>query len=160
MRQQERGQGRTGLFGEPKYLAQFQYSTPTLNDPTVLTWQYSVFQDVKGKQGPLIWTVNADFTASTKGFANSSPLTEYGILDHNGVPRLVQNQWTFYGPFDNYLFFTQKPNVQITYGTEVDPTGTLSDLELIIGKNKPIAAQMFTSAPVSSETRAWYEVPK
>ena len=117
-------------------------------------------QDVNGAQGPLIWTVAADFTASTKGFANPSPLTEYGILNENGVNRVVQNQWTFYGPFDNYLFFTQKPNVQITYGTAPDPTGTLSDLELIIGQGKPIAAQMFTSAPVSSETRAWNEVPK
>ena len=110
-----------GLFGEPKYFAHFEYSTPTLNDPSVTTWGYSVYQDVQGAQGPLIWTVAADFTASVKGFANPSPLPEYGILNENGVNRIVQNQWTFYGPFDQYLFFTQKPNVQITYGTQADP---------------------------------------
>jgi hypothetical protein len=38
-----------GLYGEPKYLAHFTYSVPTLNDPTVVTWDYSVFQDANGQ---------------------------------------------------------------------------------------------------------------
>ena len=70
-----------GLYGEPKYLAQFTYSMPTFNDPTVVTWDYSVFQDAGGgRQGPLVYSIEADLRGIAPLVANPSPLVEYGSL--------------------------------------------------------------------------------
>jgi hypothetical protein len=46
----------------------------------------------------------------------------------------------------------------ITYGTE--PTRTVDDLRRLIGHSQPIAAQVYTSPPVSAENRGWYQIPK
>ena len=74
-----------GLYGEPKYLAQFQYTTPTLNDPSVVTWSYSVFQDAGGKPGTLVYSIDADLQGLAVRQQNPSPLVEYGVVEHGGA---------------------------------------------------------------------------
>lgn len=149
------------LFGEPKFLAHFDYTVPGLNAPGVDTWSYKVLQDASGQPGPLIYGITADFRGLAPFPSDPSPLLEYGILADHGVRRLVANEWSFYGPFDTYyLGGDAAQRIQLTYGDATDPTGTLEDLQLLLGNSAPIAAQIFASAPVSAENRGWYLVPK
>ena len=149
-----------GLYGEPKYLAVFDYTVPSLNGPPSASWSYHVYQDLGGEpdptkphtpvQGPLIYSLDCDLGDEPSVPASPSPLIEYGVLDG----RLVANFWDFYGPFDTYM----TARAGITYGTE--PTRTLDDLRRLIGHSQPIAAQVYTSPPVSAESRGWYQIPK
>jgi hypothetical protein len=150
------------LYGEPKYLAVFEYGVPSLNGEPSASWDYHVFQDLGGEpdpsrphtpvKGPLIYHLTCDLAGASAVPASPSPLIEYGVLDG----RLVANFWDFYGPFDTYL----SVRATIEYGTEHDETGTLRDLRQLIGHSQPIAAQVYTSPPVSAENRGWYQVPK
>lgn len=151
-----------GLFGEPKYLAQFDYTVPGLNQPDVSTWRYKVVQDVDGEPGPLIWRQKLDLEGLTPTFGDPSPLVEYGVLDEAGSQRLVANLWSFYGPFTTYLLDARAAakRVKTRFGSDRDPTGTLDDLQELIADRDPVAVQVFQSAPVSSETRAWYVTPQ
>jgi hypothetical protein len=150
-----------GLFGEPKYLAQFAYSVPTLNDPTVVTWDYSVFQAAAGgAQGPLVYSISADLQGLAPAPGNPSALIEYGVVEHTGRKRLIANLWNFYGPFQTYrLGGEDAARVSLGYGPSPDPQGLLADLQALVGSATPVAAQVFTSAPVSSECRGWFPVP-
>jgi hypothetical protein len=153
-----------GLYGEPKYLAVFDYTVPSLNGKPSSTWQYTVFQD-RGcpdpykpdtphtpVKGPLIYSLECHLEGVQPVPASPSPLIEYGVLDG----RLVANFWDFYGPFDTYM----TARATIEYGTDHDQTGTLRNLRQLIGHAQPIAAQVYTSAPVSAESRGWFQVPK
>jgi hypothetical protein len=151
-----------GLYGEPKYLAVFECNVPAPNGPQTTSWEYHVFQDLGSPpdpskphtpvKGPLIYSLKGDVEDMLPAPASPSPLIEYGIVEG----RLVANFWDFFGPF--YTYATARAN--ITYGTEPDPSGTLEDLRDLIGHSQPIAAQVFTSPPVSAESRGWYQLPK
>jgi hypothetical protein len=158
-----------GLYGEPKYLAVFAYSVPCVNGaPTSTVWQYEVFQDLGDPpqmnqphtpvKGPLIYGLECNLGGVPAVPASPSPLIEYGVLvEAGGARRLVANYWDFYGAFDTYI--ADGLNASITLGTDADPTGTLDDVRLLIGDAQPIAAQVFTTPPVSAESRGWYPVP-
>jgi hypothetical protein len=150
-----------GLYGEPKYLAAFSYAMPTLNDPSVVTWDYSVFQYAgKDAQGPLVYSINADLQGLTALPGNPSPLVEYGVVEHGGRHRVICNQWNFYGPFTTYdLAAEGATRVSLGYGPAPDPEGFARDLQALVGSEPPLAAQTFTSAPVASECRGWFPVP-
>lgn len=149
------------LYGEPKYLAVFDYTVPSLNGPPSAAWSYQVFQDLGGPpdpptphtpvKGPLIYGLGCDLAGVASVPASASPLIEYGVLDR----RLVANFWDFYGPFETYM----SPRAQITLGVEADRTGTLHDVRALIGDAQPLAAQVYASPPVSAESRGWYQVP-
>ena len=150
-----------GLYGEPKYLAQFGYTTPTLNDPSVVTWDYSVFQNAANdQQGPLVYSIDADLQGIAPQPGNPSPLVEYGTLEHGGRTHVVANQWNFYGPFMTYALEGEGTSrVSLGLGPSPDPQGFMADLRELIGSSAPVAAQTFTSAPVASECRGWFTVP-
>jgi hypothetical protein len=154
-------QAGRGLFGEPKYLAHFAYTVPGLNEPDVSTWRYAVYQDREGQQGPLLWEQELNLEGLTPRFGDPSPLVEYGVLEEAGARRLVANLWSFYGPFATYHLDPRAAGerVRTRFGTDQDPTGTLDDLRELLGDRAPVAVQAFESAPVSSETRAWYVTP-
>lgn len=162
-----------GLYGEPKYLAVFETTVPSLNGGAGNDWSYSVYQDVGSPphppnphtpvKGPLIYSLAADLGAGTGAAASPSPLIEYGVVTPaGGSARVVANFWDFYGPFDTWVLAGLDPPFQatVTVGTEPDPTGTLDDVrELIVG-NQPVAAQVYTSPPASAESRGWFPVPE
>jgi hypothetical protein len=165
-------QAGQGLYGEPKYLAVFQCTVPSLNGPPSAAWSYSVYQDLapppapghphSPQQGPLIYTLQCDLTGVVPAPASPSPLIEYGALaGEGGALHAVANYWDIWGPFDTYVLAGLDPpfQAQLTLGTEPDPTGTLDDLKLLIGDAQPVAAQVYTSPPVSAESRGWYPVP-
>src|SRR5579871_2361224 len=162
-----------GLYGEPKYLAVFDYNVPSLNGPPyppLRSWTYSVYQDLApppdpptaphtAKQGPLIFKVECDLGGALPVHASPSPLIEYGSLpDTAGGQRLVANFWDFYGPFETYFPADASPpwTAEVTLGTDPDPSGTLDDLKLLIGSAQPVAAQVYASPPASAESRGWF----
>jgi len=158
-----------GLYGEPKYLAFFDYEVPSVNGPPWpphTFWRYRVYQDpgqasppVKG--GPLVFGIDCDLAGAPFVPANPSPLIEYGVLTHAGAPRLVANFWDFYGPFDTYFIAGLDPpwRAKLELGTEPDDQGVIADLKLLIGDAQPIAAQVYTSSPVSAESRGFFLAP-
>jgi hypothetical protein len=158
-----------GLYNEPKFLAVFEYAVPCVNGPPwppSTKWSYQVFQDVGQKtppvKGPLMFAIECDPGRAPSVPADPSPLIEYGVLTPTGgEPRVVANYWDFYGPFDTYLVAALDPpwRAELTLGTDPDPSGTVDDLKLLIGDTQPIAAQVYTSAPVSAESRGWFVVP-
>lgn len=161
-----------GLYGEPKYSATFDCSVPCLNgppSPPSTAWTYQVYAAPTASggssppvQGPLIYGLQCDLGGVESIPANPSPLIEYGVLpDSAGTSRLVGNHWDFYGPFDTYMPTAPQSalKAEITLGTDPDDTGTIADLQELIGSTQPLAAQVYTSAPVSAESRGWYPVP-
>jgi hypothetical protein len=163
-----------GLYGEPKYLATFDCAVPCLNgppSPPSTAWSYQVFAAAPPSgegassppsPGPLIYGLQCDLGGTAPVPANQSPLIEYGALtDSGGTSRLVGNHWDFYGPFDTYMPSGSAPplRAEITLGTDPDPTGTVADLQELIGVAQPLAAQVYESRPVSAESRGWYPVP-
>jgi hypothetical protein len=150
-----------GLYGEPKYLAQFDYTTPTLNDPAVVTWNYSVLQNSPNNQpGPLVYSIDADLQGIAPQPGNPSPLIEYGTRKLGGRTHVVGNFWNFYGPFMTYPLEDEGASrVSLGVGPSPDPDGLIGDLRELIGTTAPVAAQTFTSAPVSSECAPWLMEP-
>jgi hypothetical protein len=155
----------TELFGEPKFLASFTYSVPSPNSPEVTTWSYGVYDALPSPPPPeppsdkLVFQVDADLQGLPVVTGNSSPLVEYGVIVRNGSPRLVGNIWNFFGSFDTYFFNEYSAErVKLALGPFYDQHGLREHVELLIGSTPPVAAQIFTSAPVSSEDRAFFEV--
>lgn len=157
-----------GLYGEPKFLAQFDYTVPSVNDtswPPATAWRYDVYQAVgqqKPPDAPLIFGLECDLGGAPSAPASPSPLIEYGVLEgDDGVSRVVANFWDFYGPFDTYLIAGLDPpwRAELTLGTAPDGSGTLDDLKLLIGDLQPVAAQVYTSSPASAESRGWFLQP-
>ena len=160
------------LYGEPKFLAVFEYAVPSLNtDAPSETWTYNLFQDLGGEpdppnphtpvKGPLIFELECDLNGVPSVPGNASPLIEYGAVSAGGELRAIANYWDFYGPFATYFRDETKPawGATITLGDSPDPSGTLDDVKTLIGDAQPVAAQIFTSAPVSAESRGWFPRP-
>lgn len=158
-------QAGTELFGEPKFLAQFTYTTPSLNSPDVVTWSYAVYDQQDPSPSPppgdkLIAQVDADLRGVPSVPVNGSPLIEYGAVSYRGATRLVGNVWNFYGAFDTYfLDDTSARNVRLRLGTGADKHRLWEDLSTLIGSTPPIAAQTFQSPPVSAEDRPFLPTP-
>lgn len=153
------------LFEEPKWLASFVYDVPSPNKPAVTTWTYGIYKaqpDVQNPKNPpeddMYFQVTASLDGLTTEPSNLSPLIEYGT--HNDGTRVVGNFWNFFGAFQTYYFNSQTSGqVQLQLGPAIDKHRMREDVEVLIGSTPPIAAQVFTSAPVSAEARAWFEIP-
>lgn len=156
------------LYGEPKYLAVFDYTVPSLNGAPSTSWTYEVFEDVSKSSNPhvpqkghLIYGLQCDLEGIPSVPASPSPLIEYGVLAQASAgPQVVANFWDFYGPFETYVPEAGGTplRAEILLGTHHDTTGTIDDLRLLIGGSQPLAAQVYTSPPASAESRGWYTV--
>jgi len=159
-----------GLYGEPKYLAFFDYNVPSVNGPPYppgTRWRYDVYQDLGNAsppvQGQLVFGIECELAGAPSAPANQSPLIEYGAVDDGtGAPRLIANFWDFYGPFDTYHTAALDPpwRANLTLGTQPDDQGVIADLKLLVGDSQPYAAQVFTSRPVSAESRGFFPIPQ
>ena len=161
-----------GLYGEPKYLAFFDYTVPSVNGPPYTAgtqWTYTVYSNKNNakppEQGALTFKVECDLAGVESRAGNASPLIEYGaVKDDTGAKRLIANFWDFYGPFETYhLSSVDPPNrTTLTLGTDPNDPGAavIADLKLLIGDSQPYAAQVFTSSPVSAESRGFFPTPQ
>lgn len=79
------------VFGEQKFYTTFHYSIPSLNTPSVKTWDYTVLDPryrqpadpskYKPKPKDIIYTVNADFHTLESTPGTPSPITLYSLLN-------------------------------------------------------------------------------
>jgi len=166
---QEAVDAGVGLYGEPKYLAFFKYDVPSFNGPPYTdkqAWSYHVFEDKGGAnppvQGELVFGIECDLTGVPSRPGNCSPLIEYGaVKDDAGTMRLIANFWDFYGPFDTYKVPSGKTKLTLgTKATGKNDKELIADLKLLIGDSEPVLAQVFTSNPVSAESRGFFPTPQ
>ena len=152
-------------FGEPKWLASFQYAVPSPNAPDVNTWSYGVYEPTDDPSKPppadaLIFQIDADLRGTPAVTSNLSPLIEYGTRTIDGREVVAANFWNFFGWFDTYFFDEDAARkVKLHLGPSIDKHRLRQDVQSLIGTTPPIAAQTFSSAPVSSEAQAWLEDP-
>jgi hypothetical protein len=155
-------------FGEPKWLAAFDYTVPSLNAGGGTTWQYGVYEPQPPGADPgkppaassMIFNVKAKLDNLVPEPSNLSPLIEYGTRVLDGREVVAANYWNFFGWFDTY-FLTEEDDrrVELTMGPSIDHHRLHQDVRTVIGSQAPLAAQTFTSPPVSSESQAWLEFP-
>jgi hypothetical protein len=151
-------------FGEPKWLASFKYSIPSPNAPDVNTWSYGVYEPCDPNKTPppdtMIFEVDADLRGTPAVTSNLSPLIEYGTRTIDGREVVAANFWNFFGWFDTYFLAEDAARkVGLHIGPSIDKHRLRQDVQSLIGTTLPIAAQTFSSAPVSSEAQAWLEDP-
>lgn len=155
-------------FGEPKWLAAFSYTVPSLNAGGGTTWQYGVYEPQPPGTPPgqapdpstLIFEVDAQLHHLVPEPSNLSPLIEYGTRSLAGRDVLAANYWNFFGWFDTYFLSEEESRrVELTMGPSIDHHRLHEDVRTVIGTRAPLAAQTFTSPPVSSESQAWLEFP-
>ncbi|MEM9492244.1 MAG: hypothetical protein AAGC55_24060, partial [Myxococcota bacterium] len=121
---------------------------PARNDPTVHTWSYTC-NDPDGDG--CIFAVDADLRALSPATATSAPLTTYSVVDS----RLVGSHWNLLGIQQTYY-----PNggarerIALSFGTS--PSPMRRDMQAIIGESRPVAVQVFESAPTAIEGRGFY----
>lgn len=156
-------QAGTQNFGEPKWLASFVYDVPSPNAPDVQTWSYAVYQPCDPASTPppdsMIVKVEADLTGTPPVISDLSPLIEYGTREIDGRTVVAANHWTFFGSFDTYFLDEDAGRKVKLHLGPTDLHRLRQDVQDLIGSTPPIAAQTFTSAPVSSEAQAWLEWP-
>lgn len=163
-----------GFFGEPKFVAFFDYTVPAPNNPEVTTWEYGVYDIVAppkelqqqypmadlNKQGPLIFKIEADLTGADTFAANASPIIEYGVNPY-GSNRIVSNWWSFYDTFETaFLTPEQAAKVTLTLGAENDKWNMRDDLQRLVANRLPVAAQIYQSPIVSAEDGPAFVVPQ
>jgi hypothetical protein len=154
-------------FGEPKWLASFDYSIPSLNAGGGTTWTYGVYEPQPppppGKNldpSTMIFQVTARLNDLVPEPSNLSPLIEYGTRELDNKEVLAANYWNFFGWFDTYFLSEEESRrFDLKMGPSIDHHRLHEDVRTIIGTQAPLAAQTFASAPVSSESQAWLEFP-
>lgn len=107
----------------------------------------------------MIFMVNAKLQGLVPEPSNLSPLIEYGTRTVDQQEMLAANYWNFFGEFDTYFLSEEEGRrFDLRMGPSIDHHRLHEDVRTIIGTQAPLAAQTFTSAPVSSESQAWLEL--
>ncbi len=163
-----------GFFGEPKFVAFFDYTVPSPNSAPSSVWKYGVYDIIAppaalqneypmadlNKQGDLIFQVEADLTGVETFEVNASPIIEYGVNPYQSN-RMVANWWSFYDTFTtSFLTPEQGANVTLSLGEHDDAHGVRADLMKLVANRVPVAAQTYESPIVSAEDGPWFVVPQ
>jgi hypothetical protein len=136
-------------FGEPKFKTSFTTSLPSLNDPTVTTWQVVCQDPVDAAVA--IFTAEADLRGLTSVAANLSPQTEFGQVGG----RLIGCRWNILQPYQAYLLSgAEAKRVTMLLGESTHPMK--ADMAALIGDAPAAAVRTFQSAPVAIQSRAYY----
>ena len=143
------------LFGEPKFQTTFNAALPSLNDPTVKSWQFicndPAATDLSKDDGSYIFKANADLLGLDAVAGNVSPTTEYGIVDG----RLIGARWNILEPHRTYFLDSkQSKRVKVSYGTSQHQMK--KDMQALLGKAPCAAVQTFASKPCAIQSRAYY----
>ena len=122
-------------FGEPKWLASFQYAVPSPNAPDVNTWSYGVYEPSDPTKTPpadtMIFEVDADLRGTPSVISNLSPLIEYGTRTIDGREVVAANFWNFFGWFDTYFFDEDAARkVKLHLGPSIDKHRLRQDVQI------------------------------
>lgn len=141
------------LFGEPKFKTTFTTNLPSLNDPSVKTWQFTCHDpDYPDNEEECIFSCEVDVQGLNPLAGNFSPITEYGTQDG----KLIAARWNILQPLSSYLLTPeeQKRVVTIKYGKSSHPMR--QDLEKLISGVPAAAVRTFQSPPAAIQSRAYY----
>lgn len=139
------------LFGEPKFKTSFAISIPSLNDPTVTTWNFTCQDPANPKTA--IFTCTADLRGFDSVFSNPAPHTEYGSVGG----RMIGCRWNVLSPYQTcFLDASDSTRVTLTIGTSAHPMA--SDMKALIGSTPAAAVRSFQSASAATQSRAYYPV--
>jgi len=161
------------IFGEPKFLTTFSYNLPALNNPTQLTWEYSVLDPSyrPPKQGKLpdprpkdtIYQVAADLRGLDPVPSNPSSTTLYCMLPGGKLVgnkgykgRLIGSRWDVFSVYQAYFLNKRaQAKVTLTLGQSDHPMRV--GMEELLGSSPvPAAARVYQSAPVAAEGGAFF----
>lgn len=152
----------TTVFGERKFMANFNYMVPSVNGPDVTSWDYTVSDNETTKK--VIYSLKADFSGIPSTPGNGSPITLYSMLP-GGAGRppggkdmdLIGSRWNMFGMYED--FFTIKASDQSKFKLSIGNSAheMVGDMKKLLGKSpKVVAARIFHSPPAAAENRAYY----
>jgi hypothetical protein len=150
------------IFGERKILTTFAYNTPSLNEPTQKTWNWTCHDP--NEQSLDIVTVDADFSDLVGWPAYLSSIMQYSQLP--GGPdrppaeggRPIGSNWDIFGLFNTYypLDDAHRAKITVTPGNSPHPMCQAIKTVLGVPPVDAIAVQTYQSPPVAGEGQPFY----
>lgn len=139
------------VFGEPKFLANFNYDVPTLNSPPSRDWKVQLVNPENKNQ--IVYDMNADFDGLQFWPTNCTPIPEFAC----GLGRTVWTRWTIMGQFLTAMLDGKEDRARVKLKIGSNDFVMTEDMRTLIGaKNKPVAAQTFVSLPACAEPEGFY----
>ncbi|QIE56310.1 acetoacetate decarboxylase family protein [Pikeienuella piscinae] len=139
------------VFGEPKFLGQFVYDTPTLNAAPSRNWKVKLI-DPEDKDA-FVYDMNADFGGLEFWPANCTPIPEFAL----GLGRTVMTRWTIMGQFKTAMLDGKDDHKRVKLKIGANDFVMTKDMRALIGeKNRAVAGQSFTSLPACAEPEGFY----
>lgn len=139
------------VFGQPHFLTKFSTKIPSLNDPSVTTWQFTVEDPKQTGAADFIFRCDADLTGAAAVTSNPSPITQYGTVDG----KLIGARWNILQPFQTYLLSgEQRGRVVVRYGESEHPMR--ADMQALIGATRASAIRFYQSPPAAIQSRPYY----
>ena len=145
------------VFGEPKFYGIFNYNVPTLNAAPSRLWQTELINPDNGNE--IVYDLVADF-GDEGAFdkvtpfwpTQCTPIPEFAC----GLGRTVWTRWTIMGQFMTAMLKgKERDRVKLKIGKN-DFVMT-KDMRALIGeKNRPVAAQTFSSVPACVEPEGFW----
>jgi hypothetical protein len=144
------------LFGEPKFVADFRYSVPSLNARAVRDYVMTVVErpaaDAPSETTPKVF---CEARARLDGLpwrpAAISPVHKLAVLDG----RTVATAWNLLG-LSHAALIPESERDRVTLTTGDARHAMRDDLAALHGSLTPAAVQLFESSPVAIETRGWF----
>ncbi len=144
------------LFGEPKFVADFRYSVPSLNARAVRDYVMTVVElpaaDAASEAPP---KVLCEARARLDGLpwrpAAISPVHKLAVLDG----RTVATAWNLLG-LSHAALLPEAERERVTLHAGDARHAMRDDLAALHGSLVPVAVQLFESSPVAVETRGWF----
>ena len=145
------------VFGEPKFVGNFNYKVPSLNAAPLDESGFEVSHkwDIElidpDNRDDFVYRLNADFTRFPWITTNCTPIPEFAT----GLGRTVWTHWTIMGVFNTCMLDEDmQKRVALTIG-ENDFAMT-RDMRALFTDKRAAAAQIFESAPACIEPRGFY----
>ncbi len=139
------------VFGEPKFVGNFNYNVPTLNAAPTRDWQIQLIDPENTND--FVYDMNADFSGLEMWPTNCTPIPEFAC----GLGRTVWTRWTIMGQFMTAMLTTKEDRKRVTLKIGKNDFVMTKDMRTLIGeKNKPVAVQSFTSAPACAEPEGFW----
>lgn len=139
------------IYLENKFLTQYTYNVPGLNNPGVSTWQWTCHDpdDVNRT----IYQANVNLAGLTPVPGNMS---EWVDLSYSkDAKRVAASRRNYFGMYDTYILGKQgDAAVEVMYGQS--PFPMRKDMERLIGATDAYAVQVYRSPCVIAEARPYW----
>lgn len=139
------------VFGEPKFLGQFVYQAPTLNEVPSADWKVRLVNPEDPDD--YVYDLDADFASLHFWPTNCTPIPEFAL----GLGRTVMTRWTIMGQFMSAMFDDPDDRARVTLKIGANDFTMTADMRALIGeRNRAVAAQSFSSLPACVEPEGFY----